>query len=246
MKINQLLDEIDLPKRYFSEAFIIGEKFEEEASKYLTLLDNCDECDLDADKKAEFNEKLNESKRVAAEISTKIIAVFESYEESNYKVSQELFDEVMEILRPALFISLMNGRILVSAGEKTICTCMRLFGSSNGGRYFRIRAVDGRSQTIKSNPNELFHIPMNKRAYSSNERFSLAGFPCLYLSTMLPLAWQECNYPSKYYYSEYQYIWSESQDNKIDLSKELKLLALYSPMEIKTWGFTVKYNNFEV
>ena len=26
MKINQLLDEIDLPKRYFSEAFIIGEK----------------------------------------------------------------------------------------------------------------------------------------------------------------------------------------------------------------------------
>lgn len=133
MKINQLLDEIDLPKRYFSEAFIIGEKFEEEASKYLILLDNCDECDLDADKKAEFNEKLNESKRVAAEISTKIIAVFESYEESNYKVSQELFDEVMEILRPALFISLMNGRILVSAGEKTICTCMRLFGSSNGG-----------------------------------------------------------------------------------------------------------------
>ena len=90
------------------------------------------------------------------------------------------------------------------------------------------------------------HIPMNKRAYSSNERFSLAGFPCLYLSTMLPLAWQECNYPSKYYYSEYQYIWSESQDNKIDLSKELKLLALYSPMEIKTWGFTVKYNDFEV
>lgn len=90
MKINQLLDEIDLPKRYFSETFIIGEKFEEEeeeASKYLTLLDNCDECDLDADKKAEFNEKLNESKRVAAEISTKIIAVFESYEESNYKVS---------------------------------------------------------------------------------------------------------------------------------------------------------------
>ena len=29
MKINQLLDEIDLPERYFSEAFIIGEKFED-------------------------------------------------------------------------------------------------------------------------------------------------------------------------------------------------------------------------
>ena len=244
MKINQLLDEIDLPKRYFSEAFIIGEKFEEEASKYLTLLDNCDECDLDADKKAEFNEKLNESKRVAAEISTKIIAVFESYEESNYKVSQELFDEVMEILRPALFISLMNGRILVSAGEKTICTCMRLFGSSNGGRYFRIRAVDGRSQTIKSNPNELFHIPINKRAYTSSERFSLGGFPSLYLSTVLPLAWQECGYPQKYYYSEYQY--DKMTNETRNYEDELKFFALYSPKEIYEWGISMKLNDFEV
>lgn len=41
----------------------------------------------------------------------------------------------------------------------------------------------------------LFHIPLSKRACSNNERFSLVGFPSLYLSTMLPLAWQECGYP---------------------------------------------------
>ena len=29
-----------------------------------------------------------------------------------------------------------------------------------------------RNQAIESNPDELFHIPMAKRAYSSNERFS--------------------------------------------------------------------------
>lgn len=246
MEINQLLDEIDLPKRYFSEAFIIGEKFEEESNKYLTLLEECEECDLDTDKKLKFNEKLNESKKIANEITEKIIEIFKCYEESDYKASQELLDEVMRILKPSLFMSLMNGRAYIPFGEKLLSICVRPFGSSNGGLYFRIRAADGRSQTIESNPNELFHIPMNKRAYSSNERFSLAGFPCLYLSTILPLAWQECNYPKKYYYSEYPYIWSEAPDNKIDLSRELKLLALYSPMEIKTWGFTKKYNNFEV
>ncbi len=50
-----------------------------------------------------------------------------------------------------------------------------------------------------------FYIPLSKKAFVNNERFSLAGFPSLYLSSMLLLAWQECGYPKKYYYSEYQY-----------------------------------------
>ena len=63
---------------------------------------------------------------------------------------------------------------------------------------------------------------------------------------MLPLAWQECNYPKKYYYSEYQYLWDVDQNGKVNVDKEVKLLALYSPIELKTWGYTVKYNHFEI
>lgn len=62
-----------------------------------------------------------------------------------------------------------------------------------------------KTASIQSNPDELFYIPLSKKAFVNNERFSLAGFPSLYLSSMLLLAWQECGYPKKYYYSEYQY-----------------------------------------
>lgn len=246
MNINQLLDAISLPKRYFSESFVIGVKFKDEIERYFELLDECEETDLNPDDSIKFQQNLMESKTVASDIAQKIIAIFKSYEDSNYKDTQELFDAIMESLKPIFFISFMNGRIDMQVKEKHISTCLRLFGSSNGEHFFRIRAVDERNQAIESNPDELFHIPMAKRAYSSNERFSLAGFPCLYLSTMLPLAWQECNYPKKYYYSEYQYLWDVDQNGKINVDKEVKLLALYSPIELKTWGYTVKYNHFEI
>lgn len=246
MNINQLLDAISLPKRYFSESFVIGVKFKDEIERYFELLEECEETDLNPADSIILQQNLMESKTVASDIAQKIIAIFKSYEDSNYKDTQELFDAIMESLKPIFFISFMNGRIDMQVKEKHISTCLRLFGSSNGEHFFRIRAVDERSQAIESNPDELFHIPMSKRAYSSNERFSLAGFPCLYLSTMLPLAWQECNYPKKYYYSEYQYLWDVDQNGKVNVDKEVKLLALYSPIELKTWEYTVKYNHFEI
>lgn len=246
MNINQLLDAISLPKRYFSESFVIGVKFKDEIERYFELLEECEETDLNPADSIILQQNLMESKTVASDIAQKIIAIFKSYEDSNYKDTQELFDAIMESLKPIFFISFMNGRIDMQVKEKHISTCLRLFGSSNGEHFFRIRAVDERSQAIESNPDELFHIPMSKRAYSSNERFSLAGFPCLYLSTMLPLAWQECNYPKKYYYSEYQYLWDVDQNGKVNVDKEVKLLALYSPIELKTLGYTVKYNHFEI
>ena len=246
MNINQLLDAISLPKRYFSESFVIGVKFKDEIERYFELLEECEETDLNPADSIILQQNLMESKTVASDIAQKIIAIFKSYEDSNYKDTQELFDAIMESLKPIFFISFMNGRIDMQVKEKHLSTCLRLFGSSNGEHFFRIRAVDERSQAIESNPDELFHIPMSKRAYSSNERFSLAGFPCLYLSTMLPLAWQECNYPKKYYYSEYQYLWDVDQNGKVNVDKEVKLLALYSPIELKTWGYTVKYNHFEI
>lgn len=246
MNINQLLDAISLPKRYFSESFVIGVKFKDEIERYFELLEECEETDLNPADSIILQQNLMESKTVASDIAQKIIAIFKSYEDSNYKDTQELFDAIMESLKPIFFISFMNGRIDMQVKEKHISTCLRLFGSSNGEHFFRIRAVDERSQAIESNPDELFHIPMSKRAYSSNERFSLAGFPCLYLSTMLPLAWQECNYPKKYYYSEYQYLWDVDQNGKVNVDKKVKLLALYSPIELKTWGYTVKYNHFEI
>ena len=74
------------------------------------------------------------------------------------------------------------------------------FRLRSGELFYRVRSVEGTRKDIESNPDELFHIPLSKKALTNNERFSLAGFPSLYLATMLPLAWQESGYPQRYYY----------------------------------------------
>ena len=45
---------------------------------------------------------------------------------------------------------------------------------------------------------ELFHIPYDKREYASSERFSVAGYPCLYLSSQYEICWCECHKPKKF------------------------------------------------
>ena len=109
-------------------------------------------------------------------------------------------------------------------------------------RFFRIRAVGSQNKGIEDNAEELFHIPITKRQLISNERFSLSGFPTLYLATELPLAWQECGYPDKYYWSEFRYsnLKEIAGDNNTKSGK-ICLLALYSPREITRWGRTIKY-----
>ena len=49
------------------------------------------------------------------------------------------------------------------------------------------------------------------------------------------MAWQECGYPQKYYYSEYR-------SKQIDTSEELQFLLLYSPAEIISFA-SWKYND---
>ena len=76
MNINQLLDAISLPKRYFSESFVIGVKFKDEIERYFELLDECEETDLNPDDSIKFQQNLMESKTVASDIAQKIIAIF--------------------------------------------------------------------------------------------------------------------------------------------------------------------------
>jgi hypothetical protein len=44
----------------------------------------------------------------------------------------------------------------------------------------------------KYDVSELFHVPFNKRKSVGTNRFSIPGFPCLYLSESLVTSWSEC------------------------------------------------------
>lgn len=57
--------------------------------------------------------------------------------------------------------------------------------------FYRIRTGDN-----VVNRKDIFHIPFSKRTLIANQRYSIAGFPCLYLSNSTYVAWEELHRPS--------------------------------------------------
>jgi hypothetical protein len=244
LKIENLMRKIALPKRYFNNDFIISDKFREESDTFVSLLRQCNGKEFNADQEEKIKQNLAEICDIAILNIDSVLNIIKYYQNADLKTAQEEFDILMGRIKDDIFISSIDDCVQITINEQTFWTKIR---SNPGYRYFRVRPSEYESYTISQNADELFHIPLSKRAYSNNERFSLAGFPSLYLSTMLPLAWQECGYPQKYYYSEYQFehSYDSTFENRL-VDKELRFLSLYSPDEICNWGTSVKYNHFDL
>lgn len=246
LTIEELFQKIILPKKYFSADFNISDKFKDEATAFLSYLDQCDGGEFKPEKQPEIKKQLEHVRLAAKNNINSILTIFNCFENADLKSAQDKFDELLQRTENDLFISTVDDCVYINLDSKTYFTSSRV---TRGRQYYRVRAVDYESDSIAQNPGELFHIPYSKRAVANAGRFSLAGFPSLYLSTMLPLAWQECGYPSKYYYSEYQYEpnYDLLENSRLpDIEKEIKLLSLYSPSEIRRWGTSIKYNNFDL
>jgi len=77
--------------------------------------------------------------------------------------------------------------------------------AGNDGVFYRIREGDhrapagGDSRKAKS---ELFHIRDAKRSKISAHRYSVSGYPCLYLANGFELCWFESGVPKKFSYCE--------------------------------------------
>ena len=68
--------------------------------------------------------------------------------------------------------------------------------------YFRIRKVNEKQEKLERN--EMFHIPLNKNHLIGPERYSMPGYPCLYLATQIELCWYECGKPDQFYVSKFE------------------------------------------
>ena len=244
MQIEEFLRSLPLPKRYYGETFNICEKLNNEKTKYQKGLAACI-----ADEKANpMSKAINKAIRYAERKSEKVFRLLNStlrqYENADLKAAQENFEQLMIVIKENLFYATLFEEIKLSTEKGTFRIRIR---RSRANRFFRIRAVKAQDTRIENNAYELFHIPVTKRQFISNERFSLSGFPTLYLATALPLAWQECGYPEKYYWSEFRCSellgTDESADNPLG---KMRLLALYSPHEIAIWGMSLKYNEPEL
>lgn len=64
---------------------------------------------------------------------------------------------------------------------------MSTFGEA---RYYFYRVRANQSYTLFS-PKEMLHIPFEKRHLTRNERFSSAGYPCLYFGSSIYGCWEE-------------------------------------------------------
>ena len=157
------------------------------------------------------------------ELLPKVEYVFQSlidilgfYDSADLASAQNLFDKVMSSLRPYLFIQ-------------------DIFWPYHPTTFYRVRVSP--KEKLKE-PKDLFHIPYKKRHLVSNERYSLAGHPCLYLASQLYIAWQECGYPYNYYCSEFQY------QSAIDSEDDWKFITFLSPQDFAS-RFFVATNHSE-
>lgn len=61
-------------------------------------------------------------------------------------------------------------------------------------RYYRLRpGID-----FECEKNQMFHIPINIRKNVGQARYSVPGYPCLYLASQPELCWYECDKPRKF------------------------------------------------
>lgn len=129
------------------------------------------------DSEKEFCQKLIKVKREIETTFESIIHVIQYIESSQNGNAESEFNKIMDSLKQYLVVTSM------------IC----------GQQLFRIR----QSEEKLKNKTDLFHIPFEKKHLISSQRYSIAGTPCLYLSDSFYTAWQECGYPTDYYYATF-------------------------------------------
>lgn len=233
--ISNFMVSLELPKQYFGEEFVILDKLAEEAQTFVTGLKKCDGSEFPANQREAVASMI---KRVLTTTETQfslIETVLKCHEKSDAKAAQEAFDVMMKEIEPALFVSTVSGVVRFEIKGRTSFGHLR---DAYGYNFYRVRSAP--NSAIEKDANEMFHIPSQKRQLASNERFSLCGFPSLYLSTMQQLAWQECGYPPEYYCSEYQYLPSD------DSQDDWKIIALCAPKEIRNRFLATYYNDFDL
>lgn len=70
---------------------------------------------------------------------------------------------------------------------------LRLENFISGNSFYRLRKEEANYALQKG---QLFHIPFNMRGEVSTMRYSIPGFPCLYFSDSVYVAWEEMRRPS--------------------------------------------------
>lgn len=161
--------------------------------------------------------------------------------ENLYPYLEQLFNEIISIIDYWEMGELGKAEFQINSLLKDVNNNFCL-ATINDKTLFRVR-VPKSNEDFSVDPMSLFHIPYHLRYLSRNDRYNMAGRPCLYLSNRLNLAWKECGMPQKFYYAKFE--------NKMCNDSKWQYLYFPSPKEIKnmlvgsikkdTWEFIIKF-----
>lgn len=145
----------------------------------------------------------------------------------DYKTSYDKFEELMRILNDE------NKLPIVTIKVDEV--------------FFRMRSR--RPDEAPFKPLDLFHVPFTKRNLIKSYRFSLPGYPCLYLSKSMYSCWEEMRRPAldSFFYAGFKTIKNfklldlrirqdVKQDEEIEKYIQMLPIALASTMQVKEDG----------
>lgn len=120
-------------------------------------------------------------------ISTRIQSEYENIEANNKKILEIISSYLMGKSGEAYGI--LENLMESSFYREKIELLIEKDKSSTSGdsNLLRLRVSEGQLSTRE----EMFHIPFSKRHLVANQRFSIAGLPCLYLGSSIYVSWLE-------------------------------------------------------
>lgn len=114
------------------------------------------------------------------------------------------------------FNKLRNG---LQGSEKDFLGLLNIRAIEVGTDFFRLRYSE---QNKPFERKEFFHIPFELRGKVKTQRFSIPGFPSLYLGTSIYVCWEELNRPNINHFQGVR-LSNKDEFNIIDLSPPLDL-----------------------
>jgi hypothetical protein len=158
--------------------FLLG-YFDEYIQSLKTALLRLSTCNL----RDECYSLLEEKLPIITELCSDIIKTFNLYDSANMQSLYTHFDQMMKKIEDYLYVEDIG-----SVGHETF------------KNLFRIRQGESEYSRL-----DMFHIPIDKRQLIKSYRYSISGYPCLYLSTGIELCWFECGMPKKFSYSSFAF-----------------------------------------
>ena len=181
--------QLPISKGKQSAKVFLKQYFEKYINSFKDALERNDDCDLPE----ECYEYIASKLPMLEELCDDILKVYDYYDSGKMAELYSHFSEMMTKIEPLLSVKKIGNT-----------------GSWSSKKYYRIRA--GKEDYDRK---DMFHIPMDKRHLIKSYRYSIPGYPCLYLASGQELCWFECGMPKEFSYAGFVLHWDDDQTVKI-------------------------------